>query len=228
MRWQHCGLTAVVAIVLALAVQADQGRGAAHPAEHQVRVAGVRAAAGAAGRDWRTDRRHAHADSRRCTRLGLAGQSLDESGDAASLVQQGQGTAAPGQADHQLHHRDLQPGPLLRSGQTLRLHLVRDAAQHDVVRRSAADAARVPGGGCGADDPYDRTPWSRVFRGRRTSARLASLCRPSTMHWRPAMRRDSLAIRHSAGEAPEADRSARCGPVSTIAPRSTTTCWSRS
>ena len=48
MRWQHCGLTAVVAMGLALAVQADQGRGGA-PAEHQVRVAVVRAAAGRGG-----------------------------------------------------------------------------------------------------------------------------------------------------------------------------------
>ena len=52
MRWQHCGLTAVVAIGLALAVQADQGRGGAPggaPGQGGGRQGGGRAAGGATG-----------------------------------------------------------------------------------------------------------------------------------------------------------------------------------
>jgi hypothetical protein len=35
-------------------------------------------------------------DKTRCTGLGVAGQGIDESGDAATALQQGQGASAPG------------------------------------------------------------------------------------------------------------------------------------
>src|SRR5688572_26690004 len=102
----------------------------------------------------RTNWRDAHAGETRRARVGLAGQGLHQPGDAAAVLQQGQGTAVPGQADHQLHDVQLQPRAVLRTAQALRLHLVRDAAQHDVVRRGAADAADLSWRRWrGADDP---------------------------------------------------------------------------
>ena len=73
-----------------------------------------RRASGRAGAGRRTDRRHADAEESRRARLGLAGEGDDEPGHAAAALQQGQGSAAPGQADHQLHDLQLRPGPVLR------------------------------------------------------------------------------------------------------------------
>src|SRR5687768_16905366 len=57
----------------------------------------------------RADWRDAHAGQTGRARLGLAGQGLDQPGNAAAVLQQGQGAAVPGQADHQLHDVYLQP-----------------------------------------------------------------------------------------------------------------------
>ena len=102
------------------------------------------------------DRRHGRTRKGRRARMGMAGQGDDESRHAAAALQPRQGAAAAGQADHQLHHFELQSRAVLRSRQALRLHLVRDAAQHDVLRRGAADDGGVPRCRRRADDPHAR------------------------------------------------------------------------
>ena len=129
-------------------------------------------------------------------------------GHAAAVLQQGQGTALPGQADHELHDRHLQPGPLLRGGQALRLHLVRDAAQHDVVRRGAADDSGVPRRGRRADDPHagcPRVEHSEGDRSRRHRRHRADRRRRP----RGARRRALLAL--PAVRAPQLGRRDRSG-----------------
>ena len=90
------------------------------------------------------DRRHDRAGKGRRARVGVAGEGDDESRHPAAALQPREGTAPPGQADHQLHHLQFRPGAVLRGRQAFRLHLVRDAAQHDVVRRGPAHDPRVP------------------------------------------------------------------------------------
>ena len=62
----------------------------------------------------------------------------------ASVLEQGEGTAVQRQAGHQLHDQHVRSGLLLRGPQALRLRLVRDAAQHDVVGRRREDDRGVP------------------------------------------------------------------------------------
>ena len=80
----------------------------------------------------------------RFPRLGLDDQVVRRRELQASVLQQGQGTAVQRQASHELHHRLVRSGLLLRGAQALRLRLVRDAAQHDVVGQRREDDRGVP------------------------------------------------------------------------------------
>ena len=99
---------------------------------------------------------HTDADGARRAWVGMAGQGQHQPEYAEAVLQQGQRAPLPGQAGHQLHDLELQPRSLLRGGQALRLRLVRDAAQHDVVRRGAAHDPDLPTSRCGADDSHAR------------------------------------------------------------------------
>ena len=80
--------------------------------------------------------------------------------------------------DHQLHDLELRPRVVLRGRQALRLHLVRDAAQHDVVRRGPAHAAGVPAASAPRRCSACRMPSNRASRKPPTSGRSVSSCRP--------------------------------------------------
>ena len=109
---------------------------------------------GATGRS--ADRRHADAEESRRARLGLAGEGDDESRHAAAALQPRERSAAQRSADHELHDFELRPGAVLRGGEALRLHLVRDAAQHDVVGRDPPHAGRLSARRRGAVHPHAR------------------------------------------------------------------------
>ena len=104
----------------------------------------------------RTNRRHADAEESRRARLGLAGESPDESRHAEATLQPRERSAVQRSTDHELHDFQLRSRAVLRSRQAFRLHLVRDAAQHDVVGRSPSNDRGVSQGGSGADGPHAR------------------------------------------------------------------------
>ena len=109
---------------------------------------------------WRRSRprRHAHGrprqsgdrrlgrecDRRRFARLGLDEPVVRRRELQAPVLQQGEGDALQRQAGHQLHDQHLRSGVLLRGPQALRVRLVRDAAQHDVVGQRREDDRGVP------------------------------------------------------------------------------------
>ena len=144
-------------------------------------------------------------------RLGLAGEGDDEPATPRPLYNRAKEAAAPGQADHELHDFELRPGPVLRSRQAFRLHLVRDAAQHDVVRRRPPHAAGVSQASAPRRWSGCRMHSSRAFRRPPTSARSASSCPRWTTRSRRGIRRGSRGIRRSGGAAPAAGRGASCG-----------------
>ena len=138
----------------------------------------------------RSGRRHADASESRRARVGLAGEGHDGPRNPAPALQPGERAASSGQADHQLHDFELRPRALLRGRQAFRLHLVRDAAQHDVLRRRATDDPGVPSRRSGSDGPHagcariehseshrPRRPWDhRSHRRRRVGgSRLGTL-----------------------------------------------------
>ena len=157
------------------------------------------------------DRRHADAGQGGRARLGLAGEGHDESRDAAAALQPGQRAAPPGQADHELHDFELRPRAVLRGRQALRLHLVRDAAQHDVLRRGAAHDDGLPSRRRRADDPHAGCVRVEHPEGHRPRRARDHRSRPSTMRSRRGTRRASPGIRRSDAGAPAAARTASSG-----------------
>ena len=182
--------------MLALVLPAAQGTGQSYPR---------------GGQPFRhSDRRHPDACEGGRAWLGLAGEGHDESSDSTAAVQPGQRAAPAGQADHQLHDFELRPRAVLRGRQALRLHLVRDAAQHDVLRRREAHADGLPSGGRRTHGPHARRARVEHSEGHRPR-RLGSSFRPSTTRWRRATRPASHAIRPSDAAAPAAAPIARSG-----------------
>ena len=147
----------------------------------------------------------------------------------ASVLQQGEGNALQRQAGHQLHDQHVRSGVLLRGPQALRVRLVRDAAQHDVVGRRREDDRRVPGPRRRrADDPHAgsaRIEHSEGDRPRRDRPDL-----PDDARRQPGAGSGdgTRASRRSAAAARARDRPARSGPACPAATRtpSTTTCSS--
>ena len=143
MKWLHVAVAACIAVSLAMVLQAEQGGartgGAAPGTTNRPLIGGTLTPAKPDARGW-----------------GWQVKALINPATPRPFYNKAKELLFQDKQITSYTISTLQRGFLLRGRQTLRLHLVRNAAQHDVVRRSAPDDPRVSGRQCRADDPHAR------------------------------------------------------------------------